>query len=100
MKAARSVLWGGLGCKVNPLPDTDEGSNDSGGKGRTNGIQKELRPELQDQAVREKLLRCLPESRRECSDFELNCYYLMFRKRMEAESLPGDIFLQRCLQSN
>ena len=67
---------------------------------RLNGIQKELRPELQDQAVREKLLRCLPESRRECSDFELNCYYLMFRKRMEAESLPGDIFLQRCLQSN
>ncbi len=57
VKAARSVLWGGLGCKVNPLPDTDEGSNDSGGKGRTNGIQKELRPELRDGAVREKLLQ-------------------------------------------
>ena len=51
---------------------------------RQNGIQKQLRPELQDGAVREKLLRCLPESRRECSDFELNCYYLMFRKRVEA----------------
>ena len=24
VKAARSVLWGGLGCKVNPLPDTED----------------------------------------------------------------------------
>ena len=51
---------------------------------RQNGIQKELRPELRDGAMREKLLRCLPESRRGCSDFELNCYYIMFRKRIEA----------------
>lgn len=51
---------------------------------RQNGIQKELRPELRDGAMREKLLRCLPESRRGCSDFELNCYYIMFRKRIKA----------------
>ena len=47
-----------------------------------NGIQKELREELQDEAVREKLLSFLPESRRGCSDFELNCYYIMFRKKL------------------
>ena len=55
---------------------------------RQNGIQKEPRPELRDGAVREKLLGCLPESRRKCSDFELNCYYLMFRKRIEADRQP------------
>ena len=55
---------------------------------RQNGIQKEPRPELRDGAVREKLLGCLPESRRKCSDFELNCYYLMFRKRIEADCQP------------
>lgn len=55
---------------------------------RQNGIQKEPRSELRDGAVREKLLGCLPESRRKCSDFELNCYYLMFRKRIEADRQP------------
>lgn len=55
---------------------------------RQNGIQKEPRPELRDGAVREKLLGCLPESRRKCSDFELNCYYLMFRKRIEVDRQP------------
>lgn len=47
-----------------------------------NGIRNELRDELQDAYVKEKLLACLPESKRDCSDFELNCYYIMFKKKL------------------
>lgn len=47
-----------------------------------NGIQDKLRRELWDFAVKEKLLKCLPENKRGCSDFELNCYYLMFKKKI------------------
>lgn len=48
-----------------------------------NGIQEELRLELRDQSRREKLLMCLPrEQQRSSSDFELNCYYLMFQKKL------------------
>lgn len=47
-----------------------------------NGIQNELRGELCDSAKKEKLLKCLPESKRECSSFELNCYYIMFQKKI------------------
>lgn len=50
---------------------------------RENGIQKELRRELQDGDRKEKLLSCLPESRRGCNDFELNCYYIMFRRKVD-----------------
>lgn len=48
-----------------------------------NGIKAELRDELQDASKKEKLLRCLPEERRNCNDFELNCYYIMFKKKIE-----------------
>ena len=48
-----------------------------------NGIHKELRNELQDSAVKKRLLKCLPENKRDCSDFELNCYYIMFKKKIE-----------------
>ena len=48
-----------------------------------NGIQEELRDELCDNEVKERLLQCIPEERRNCSDFELNCYYLMFKKKVE-----------------
>ena len=47
-----------------------------------NGIQNELREELLDSEKRQNLLRCLPEDKRECSAFELNCYYIMFRKKL------------------
>lgn len=47
-----------------------------------NGIRNELRKELQDSAAKEKLLKCLPENKRDCSDLELNCYYIMFKKKM------------------
>lgn len=50
---------------------------------QVNGIQKELRRELQGENAKEKLLSFLPESRRQCSDFELNCYYLMFQKKLK-----------------
>lgn len=49
-----------------------------------NGIQKELRKELQDEDKKAKLLNCLPKSKRKCNDFELNCYYIMFKKKVEA----------------
>lgn len=48
-----------------------------------NGIQNELRKELCDSSKKEKLLRCLPENKRECSAFELNCYYIMFQKKLQ-----------------
>ena len=47
-----------------------------------NGIQDSLRSELRDSTVKEKLLACLPEQKRACSDFELNCYYIMFKKKV------------------
>lgn len=47
-----------------------------------NGLKNELRVELRDPAVKEKLLVCLPENVRGCSDFELNCYYIMFQKKL------------------
>lgn len=47
-----------------------------------NGIQDNLRNELQDSSKREKLLNCLPENKRDCSNFELNCYYIMFQKKL------------------
>ena len=47
-----------------------------------NGLKNELREELKDLAVKEKLLMCLPENKRDCSNFELNCYYIMFKKKL------------------
>lgn len=47
-----------------------------------NGIQNELREELQDSVLKEKLLKHLPEGKRACSDFELNCYYIMFCRKL------------------
>ena len=47
-----------------------------------NGIENELRKELQDSVIKEKLLNCLPENKKDCSDFELNCYYIMFGKKI------------------
>lgn len=49
---------------------------------KVNGIENELRKELQDSVIKEKLLKCLPENKRGCSDFELNCYYIMFKKKL------------------
>lgn len=54
-----------------------------------NGISEKLREELQDGEVREKLLSFLPAGKRECSDFELNCYYIMFAKRLKVQK-SGD----------
>lgn len=49
---------------------------------RINGICEGLREELIDELIRERILRCLPEDRRNCTDFELNCYYMMFQKKL------------------
>ena len=48
---------------------------------RINGICETLRNELKDPAERESILKCLPEEKRNCSDFDLNCYYIMFGKK-------------------
>ncbi len=47
-----------------------------------NGLKNELRKELQDPLVKEKLLKCLPENIRNCSSFEMNCFYIMFKKKI------------------
>lgn len=52
---------------------------------KVNGIENELRKELQDSVIKEKLLKCLPENKRGCSDFELNCYYIMFGKKIRMD---------------
>lgn len=51
-----------------------------------NGLWDRPRKELEDLAVKEALLKCLPEEKRTCSDFELNCYYIMFKKKIKADS--------------
>lgn len=51
---------------------------------KINGIQYELRRELQEPGIREKLLMYLPENQKKCSDFDLNCYYIMFKKKLSA----------------
>lgn len=48
---------------------------------RINGICETLRDELKDPAEREAILKCLPEEKRNCSDFDLNCYYIMFGEK-------------------
>lgn len=50
---------------------------------RLNGICEELRVELKDPKKRAALLLRLPAEKRDCSFFELNCYYLMFQKDLE-----------------
>ena len=52
-----------------------------------NGIQDELRSELADASRKTKLLSFLPEEKRDCSDFELNCYYIMYQKKLKKESV-------------
>lgn len=54
-----------------------------------NGIQHELREELLDTAKKAKLISCLPENKRNCSDFELNCYYIMFKHKVEANRIQN-----------
>ena len=47
-----------------------------------NGLKDELREELQDPAVREKLVSLFPKTYRPASDFEWNCMYQVFRRKM------------------
>ncbi|WP_373218273.1 HEPN domain-containing protein [Ruminococcus sp. 5_1_39BFAA] len=49
---------------------------------KKNGICQELREELRDNLQKERLLKCLPAAKRGCSDFELNCYYILFKKKL------------------
>ena len=53
---------------------------------RINGIWEELRTELQDKKTRQRLLQCMPADKRDCSDFELNCYFIMFARKLNT---PG-----------
>lgn len=47
-----------------------------------NGIRDTLRDELQDPDIQKRLLACLPEAKRACNVFELNCYYIMFQQKL------------------
>lgn len=50
---------------------------------KINGIQDSLRAELRDEKIKQKLLQCIPLNKRDCcSDFELNCYFIMFAKKI------------------
>lgn len=49
---------------------------------KLNGVSEDLRTELQNEEIRQKLLTFLPKSRRDCSNLELNCLYLMFAKKL------------------
>lgn len=49
---------------------------------KVNGISEELRTELQNDETCQKLLSFLPKDRRDCSNFELNCLYIMFAKKL------------------
>ena len=52
---------------------------------KQNGVAEDLREELTKLEVKEKLLSYLPEENRRCTDFEMNCYYLMFEKRLKTD---------------
>ncbi len=47
-----------------------------------NGLKEELREELQDPAVKEKLESLFPKAYRLSSDFEWNCMYQVFRRKL------------------
>ena len=49
---------------------------------KLNGLDYELRTELQDDNQKQKLFELLPVSKKECDDFELNCFYQIYQKRI------------------
>lgn len=48
-----------------------------------NGLSYELREELQDGQILEKLIELLPNSKKDCDAFELNCFYQIYQKRLQ-----------------
>lgn len=48
-----------------------------------NGLREELREELRQPELKEKLALCFPKAYQPVSDFEWNCMYQVFRKRLE-----------------
>ncbi len=52
---------------------------------KQNGIDEALREELREDKVRIKLISYLPKNQQCCTDFELNCYYLMYEKRLKTD---------------
>ncbi|MCI7130405.1 MAG: HEPN domain-containing protein [Lachnospiraceae bacterium] len=47
-----------------------------------NGLKDELREELQDEEKRRALIHFLPKKYRDADDFELNCYYQLFKDKL------------------
>lgn len=47
-----------------------------------NGIQQELRQELQDTNVKDKLIAFFPKNFVPADDFEWNCYYQIYKKQL------------------
>lgn len=56
---------------------------------RCNGISQNLRPELCNPQTRDRLLSFLPKKIQNCDTFDLNCYYIMFQKRLNEKHHPG-----------
>ncbi|MCI8370968.1 MAG: HEPN domain-containing protein [Lachnospiraceae bacterium] len=46
------------------------------------GLSYELRKELKSNLMREKLIALLPECKKDCDIFELNCFYQIYRRRL------------------
>lgn len=47
-----------------------------------NGLKEELREELKNPELKEKLEKCFPKTYRPSSDFEWNCMYQVYRKKI------------------
>ena len=60
-----------------------EGIKEIGAFFEMNGIKETLRTELSDETVKEKLRSFFPKNFQPASDFEWNCYYQIYRKKME-----------------
>ncbi len=50
-----------------------------------NGLNEELREELQDPTAKERLRSCFPKGYQPGSEFEWNCLYQVFRKKIADE---------------
>lgn len=51
-----------------------------------NGLKEELREELKDPLRKEKLRQCFPKTYQPQTDFEWNCLYQVFRRKIADES--------------
>ena len=51
---------------------------------KANGLDYQLRDELQNPEMKQRLIDLLPISKKNCDDFELNCFYQIYKRRLNA----------------